>query len=61
MDVMQRCMEGMGPMMGGMGPMGGGTMGLVLLAVALLLFVWVLGLALLGALGVWGVRKLSGR
>lgn len=61
MDVMQRCMESMGSMMGGMSPMGGGTMSLVLLAVALLLFVWVLGLAALGALGVWGVRKLSGR
>ncbi len=36
-------------------------MGLVFLVVALLLFVWVLGLAALGALGVWGVRKLSGR
>jgi hypothetical protein len=61
MDVMQRCMEGMGSMMGGMGSMGGGMVGLMLLAFALLLFVWVLGLALLGALGIWGVRKLSGR
>jgi len=30
-----------------------------LLVAAFLLFVWVLGLAALGALGVWGVRKLS--
>ncbi|MDP9458426.1 MAG: hypothetical protein M3Q60_22210 [Actinomycetota bacterium] len=58
---MERCIEGMGSMMGGMGSMGGGMMSLALLAVALLLFVWVLGLAALGTLVVWGVRKLSGR
>ncbi len=58
MDAMERCIEGMGSMMGGMGPMmGGGMMSLALLAVALLLFVWVLGLAALGTLGVWGRKK----
>ncbi len=57
---MERCIEGMGSMMGGMSPMGGGMMSLALLVVVLLLFVWVLGLAALGTLGLWGVRKLSG-
>jgi len=33
----------------------------MLLVAALLLFVWILGLVTLGALGVWGVRKISGR
>ena len=61
MDTMQRCMEGMGSMMGAVGPMGGGMMGAMLLMAALLLFASAIGLAALGALGVWGVRKLSGR
>ena len=55
MEMMERCMEAMG---GGM--MGGGAMGVMLLVATFLLFVWVLGLAALGALGVWGFRKLSG-
>jgi hypothetical protein len=56
MDAIERRMEGMGSMMGG------GMVGLVLLAVAILvLFVWAIGLAALGTLGVWGARKLSGR
>jgi hypothetical protein len=55
MGMMERCMEGMNSMMGG------GAMSFVLPVVALLLFVWVLGLAAVGALGVWGIRKLSER
>jgi uncharacterized membrane protein len=53
MDTMQRCMEGMGSVMGG------GAMGVVLVMVALLLLVWVIGLVALGALGFWGIRRLS--
>jgi hypothetical protein len=53
MGMMERCMEAMG---GGM--MGGGAM--VLIA-ALLLFVWVLGLVAVGALGFWGFKRFSGR
>ncbi len=56
MEMMERCMEAMG---GGM--MGGGAMGVMLMVAAFLLFVWVLGLAALGALGVWGFRRLSDR
>ena len=56
MEMMQRCMEAMGGHM-----MGGGAMGVMLLVATFLLFVWVLGLAALGALGVWGVKKLSDR
>ncbi len=53
MGMMERCMEAMGGMTGG-----GGAM---LLVAAFLLFAWVLGLAAVGALGVWGFRRLSGR
>jgi hypothetical protein len=49
--MMERCME----------TMGGGAMGAAVLIAAFLLFVWVLGLAAVGALGVWGVKRLSGR
>ncbi len=58
-DMMQRCMD----MMGGGSMMGSGMMDgnplswILLLAVALLL-VWTLGLAILGALGVWAYRRL---
>jgi len=41
--------------------MGGGAMGAMLLVATFLLFVWILGLTALGALGVWGFRRLSGR
>ncbi len=51
---------GMGQMMGG-GMMGGGAMGVMLLVAAFLLFVWILGVVALGALGVWGFRRLSDR
>ncbi len=56
MDMMERCMEAMG---GGM--MGGGAMSVMLLVAAFLLFVWIIGLGTLGALTVWGVRRLSDR
>lgn len=55
MGMMEQCIEGMNSMMGS------GTMGVVLFMVALLLLVWVLGLATLGALGVWGIKKLARR
>ncbi len=48
-------MDAMGSMMGGM--MGGGMMLFVLL---LVLLVWVIGLAVVGAVIFWGIRKLSG-
>jgi hypothetical protein len=54
-DMMGRCMDAMGSMMGG-GMMGGGMMFFVLLLVFL---IWVIGLAAVGALIFWGVRKLS--
>ena len=56
MGMMERCMEAMGS-----GMMGGGAMGVMLLVAAFLLFVWVLGLAAVGALGLWGFKRLSGR
>jgi hypothetical protein len=52
--MMEQCMETMGGMMGG-------AMSAAVLIAAFLLFVWVLGLAAVGALGVWGVKRLSGR
>ena len=54
-DMMDRCMDAMGSIMGG-GMMGSGMM----LAVLLLVFlVWLIGLAVVGALIFWGVRRLS--
>ena len=53
--MMDRCMDAMGSMMGG-GMMGNAIMLFVLLAV---LFVWVIGLAAVGAFAFWAVRKLS--
>ncbi len=53
--MVDRCMDAMGSMMGG-GMMGSGTV----LAVLLLVFlVWLIGLAAVGALIFWGVRRLS--
>ena len=53
--MVERCMDAMG---GGM--MGGGMMGGMMLFVILLVFlIWVIGLAAVGALIFWGVRKLS--
>jgi hypothetical protein len=53
--MMERCMDGMGSVLGG-GMMGSSVMLFVLL---LVLLVWVIGLAAVGALIFWGVRKLS--
>jgi hypothetical protein len=55
-DMMEHCMDAMGSMMGG--PMMGGF-GLLILAI--LFVVWLLGLAAVGAIGVWGYRKLRAR
>ncbi len=52
MGMMERCMAAMG----------GGAMGVMLLVASfLLLFVWIVGLAAVGALGFWGFKRLSGR
>jgi hypothetical protein len=53
-DVMGRCIDAMGSMMGG-GMMGSGILPVVLLLVLLL---WLAGLAAVGALGFWAVKKL---
>lgn len=47
--------------MGGMGMAGGGGMGVMLLIAAFLVFVWLVGLAAIVGLGIWGVRRLSAR
>jgi hypothetical protein len=52
--MVDRCMDAMGSMMGS--GMIGGMMFFVLLLVFL---IWVIGLAAVGALIFWGVRKLS--
>ncbi len=54
-DVMEQCMN----MMNGM--MGGGMMGnsLLFVVLAVLLLVWLSGLAALGGLGVWAYRRLK--
>jgi hypothetical protein len=54
-DMMNQCMDMMGSMMGG-GMMGNGVMLVLLL---MLFVVWVVGLAAVGALVFWGVRRLS--
>ena len=52
--MVERCMDAMGSMMGG------GMLGGMMLFVILLVFlIWVIGLAAVGALIFWGVRKLS--
>ena len=53
-DVMGRCIDAMGSMMGG-GMMGSGILPVVLLLVLLL---WLAGLAAVGALGFWALKKL---
>ena len=53
--MVERCMAAMGSMMGA-GMMGG----MMLFVMLLVLPVWVIGLAAVGALIFWGVRKLSG-
>ncbi len=54
--MVQRCMDGMGSVLGG-GMMGSSVMLFVLL---LVLVVWVIGLAAVGALIFWGVRRFTG-
>ncbi len=51
--MVDRCMDAMGSMMGGM------TGGVMLFVLLLVLFVWLIGLAAVGALVFWGVRRLS--
>ncbi len=48
--VVERCMDAMGSVMGGM----------MIFVVLLAPLIWVIGLAAVGALIFWGVRKLSG-
>ena len=50
MDMMDRCMDAMGSMMGS---------GMMFFVLLLVLLIWVIGLAAVGALVYWGVRKLS--
>ncbi len=50
-DAMGRCMDAMGSMMDG---------GMMLFVLLLVLLVWVIGLAVVGAVIFWGIRKLSG-
>ncbi len=49
-DMMDRCMDAMGSMMGS---------GMMLAVLLLVFLVWVIGLASVGALIFWGVRRLS--
>jgi hypothetical protein len=56
-DMMDRCADAMSSMMGG-GMMGSGLLlGVVLIALFVL---WLMGLAVVGVLGFWAVRRLSG-
>ncbi len=48
--MVEQCMDAMGFMMGG---------GMVLFVMLLVFLIWVIGLAVVGALIFWGVRKLS--
>ena len=49
-DMMGRCLDAMGSMMGS---------GILFFVILLVLLIWVVGLAAVGALIFWGVRKLS--
>jgi hypothetical protein len=55
-DMMDRCADAMGSMMGH-GVMGSGPLLVILTA---LLVLWLVGLAAVGVLGFWAVRRLSG-
>jgi hypothetical protein len=57
-DMMQRCMDMMGGSMMGSGMMDGNPMSWILPIALVVLLVWVLGLIILGALGVWAYRRL---
>ncbi len=54
--MMDRCMDALGSMIDG-SMMGSGLLLVVLIA---LLVLWLVGLAAVGALGFWAVRRLSG-
>lgn len=60
-EMMDRCTETIGSMMdsGMMGMDGGGWLSGLLLVGLLLLLLLVLGIATLGALGFWAVRRLK--
>jgi lipopolysaccharide/colanic/teichoic acid biosynthesis glycosyltransferase len=49
-DMMGRCLDAMSSMMGS---------GILFFVILLVLLIWVVGLAAVGALIFWGVRKLS--
>ncbi len=53
--LVERCMVGMGSMMGGSMMVSG----MVFFALLLVLLDWVIGLAAVGALIFWGIRRLS--
>ena len=53
-NMMDRCVDAMGSMMGG--TMGTGLMLVVLLTIFV---VWVIGLAVVGALVFWGLRRFA--
>jgi hypothetical protein len=55
-DMMDRCADAMSSMMGG-SMMGSGLLLVILIA---LLVLWLVGLAAVGVLGFWVVRRLSG-
>jgi hypothetical protein len=54
--IVDGCIDAMGSMMGG-SMMGSGPLLIVLIA---LLIFWLVGLAAVGVLGFWAVRRLSG-
>ncbi len=54
-DMVDRCMDAMGSMMGG----GMTRSGLLLVVLIALLVLWLVGLAAVGVLGFWVVRRLS--
>jgi hypothetical protein len=60
-DMMQRCMDmmsGNGGSMMGSGMMDGSPLSWILPIAGVVLLVWALGLAILGAVGVWAYRRL---
>jgi hypothetical protein len=58
-EMVQRCMDMMGDgSMMGSGMMDGNPLSWILPLAIVLLLVWILGLAILGAVGVWVYRRL---